>query len=119
MFNGVEVQRFASAEPWPTDGPTVLFVGRHEPRKGLDVLLSALEELPAEVRIWVAGTGPDTDALQARFTDERIEQHASGGDVAGIHRRHRGAPCRPLSDAARQSSSSESPITSNDSLLTQ
>jgi len=73
MFNGVEVQRFASAEPWPTDGPTVLFVGRHEPRKGLDVLLGALEELPAEVRIWVAGTGPDTDALQARFTDERIE----------------------------------------------
>ena len=39
--NGVELDRFASAEPWPTDGPTVLFVGRHERRKGLGVLLDA------------------------------------------------------------------------------
>ena len=28
--NGVDLDRFAQAEPWPTDGPTVLFVGRHE-----------------------------------------------------------------------------------------
>ncbi|MBS1838062.1 MAG: glycosyltransferase family 4 protein, partial [Actinobacteria bacterium] len=42
LFNGVETERFATAEPWPTEGPTVLFVGRHEPRKGLDVLLDTL-----------------------------------------------------------------------------
>lgn len=73
LFNGVEIERFATAEPWPTDGPTVLFVGRHEPRKGLDVLLDALGHLPPECRIWVAGTGPDTEALRSRHTDERIE----------------------------------------------
>lgn len=73
LFNGIEVERFSQAEPWPTEGPTVLFVGRHEPRKGLDVLLGALEHLPADVRIWVAGTGPDTAALMARFDDERVE----------------------------------------------
>ena len=33
--NGVEVERFSAAEPWPTEGPTVMFVGRHETRKGL------------------------------------------------------------------------------------
>lgn len=73
LFNGIEVERFATADPWPTEGPTVLFVGRHEPRKGLDVLLEAVEHLPPDVHVWVAGTGPDTAALRERHTDERIE----------------------------------------------
>jgi phosphatidylinositol alpha-mannosyltransferase len=73
LFNGVEIDRFAGATPWPTDAPTVLFVGRHEPRKGLDVLLASIEHLPDDTRVWVAGTGPDTDALRARFPDARIE----------------------------------------------
>ena len=41
LFNGVEVDRYAAAVPWPTEGPTVLFLGRHEGRKGLPVLLDA------------------------------------------------------------------------------
>lgn len=76
LFNGIEVDRFAAAEPLagePNDGPTVLFIGRHEPRKGLDVLLAALPHLPADARIWVAGTGPDTDRLRAAHGDPRIE----------------------------------------------
>src|SRR5437763_1477504 len=28
LFNGIEVERFAKAEPSPTDGPTVFFIGR-------------------------------------------------------------------------------------------
>ena len=46
LFNGIDVDRFASAAPMPTDGPTVLFFGRHEPRKGLGVLLEAAAALP-------------------------------------------------------------------------
>ena len=33
-FNGVELARFASGTPHPTTGPTIFFLGRHEPRKG-------------------------------------------------------------------------------------
>ena len=74
LFNGVEVATFAKATPTPTDGPTVLFVGRHEPRKGLDVLLEAMTDLPANTRLWIAGDGPDTDRLRARVAgDMRIE----------------------------------------------
>jgi phosphatidylinositol alpha-mannosyltransferase len=73
LFNGIELDRFRSAEPWPTVGPTVLFIGRHEPRKGLEVLLDAVASLPADARVWVAGTGPASAELQARYTDERIE----------------------------------------------
>jgi phosphatidyl-myo-inositol alpha-mannosyltransferase len=74
LFNGIEVERFAKATPQPTEGPTILFVGRHEERKGLAVLLDALAHLPADVRVWVGGTGPQTEALRARHGgDPRIE----------------------------------------------
>ena len=75
VFNGVEIEHFAKATPWPTGGhPTVFFCGRHEPRKGLSVLLDAMALLPAEVRLWVASDGPETAALQARVAgDARIE----------------------------------------------
>lgn len=74
VFNGVELGPYAKAEPWPTDGPTILFLGRHEPRKGLAVLLEAMQELPAGVRLWVGSDGPETVALRQQYAgDVRIE----------------------------------------------
>jgi phosphatidylinositol alpha-mannosyltransferase len=74
LFNGIEVERFAKAQPHPTTGPTIFFVGRHEERKGLAVLLDALRHLPSNVRVWVGGEGAQTDALRARHgADPRIE----------------------------------------------
>lgn len=72
-FNGIESQRFRSAQPWPTEVPTVLFIGRHEERKGLATLLGAVPHLPEAARIWVAGEGPQTEELRARHRDPRIE----------------------------------------------
>lgn len=74
VFNGIEVERFAKATPWPSTGPTVLFLGRHEPRKGLSVLVDALAHLPADVRVWIAGFGAETAALtEATRADRRVE----------------------------------------------
>lgn len=74
VFNGVDTAFFGKAAPWPTEGPTIFFIGRHEPRKGLDVLLTALSELPPNVRVWIAGDGPETATLRARVAgDPRIE----------------------------------------------
>lgn len=74
VFNGVELDHFGRAEPWPTEGPTILFVGRHEPRKGLEVLLDAFAELPPEVRLWIGSDGPETERLRAKAAgDPRIE----------------------------------------------
>jgi phosphatidylinositol alpha-mannosyltransferase len=93
LFNGVEVDRYAGAVPWPSDGPTVLFLGRHEERKGLRVLLDAFDQLvghrpgqgghepetsragatagpdPDRLTLWVAGDGPDTDQLRRRYPE--------------------------------------------------
>ena len=74
VFNAVEVARFSEAEPWPTDGPTIFFLGRHEERKGLEVLLDAMRRLPADVQLWIAGDGLargylDRPELTARYAE--------------------------------------------------
>ncbi|MEZ5250337.1 MAG: glycosyltransferase family 4 protein [Ilumatobacteraceae bacterium] len=71
LFNGVELEQYREARPHPSEGPTIFFLGRHEERKGLDVLLAAMRQLPDDVRLWVAGTGPDTARLQAQYADDR------------------------------------------------
>lgn len=97
VFNGVEVRRFDAAEPEPTEGPTVFFVGRHEPRKGLDVLCEAFASLSPRARLWVAGEGPRTAELRARYAgDHRIRWLGTIGEDEKI-RRLRGADvfCAP------------------------
>jgi phosphatidylinositol alpha-mannosyltransferase len=64
--NGVDLGVFADAEPWPAARPTIVFVGRHEPRKGLGVLLEAFAELDRDAELWVTGEGPQTAELTAR-----------------------------------------------------
>jgi phosphatidylinositol alpha-mannosyltransferase len=74
LFNGIELERYQAGQPLKPSGPTVFFCGRHEPRKGLEILLEAMRELPAEVRLWVASDGPDTARLQAAYAgDPRVE----------------------------------------------
>jgi phosphatidylinositol alpha-mannosyltransferase len=74
LYNGVEVDRFAVGPVQPADGPTIFFLGRHEPRKGLEVLLEAVADLPRDVRVWVGGDGPQSAELRERFAhDPRIE----------------------------------------------
>ncbi len=73
VFNGVELDA-PSAEPVGSSQPTIFFVGRHEPRKGLGILIDALAHLPDEVRLWVGGDGPETSELMERAGgDPRVE----------------------------------------------
>ena len=78
LFNGIEIDQFAGAEPWdrPDEAgdegkPAVFFLGRHEERKGLGVLLEALSEMDDDVVVWIAGTGPETLALKAKYRDDK------------------------------------------------
>jgi phosphatidylinositol alpha-mannosyltransferase len=64
--NGVDYDRFVNATPTASTRPAILFVGRHEERKGLSVLIDAFAELDRDADLWVAGDGPETDALRAR-----------------------------------------------------
>jgi phosphatidylinositol alpha-mannosyltransferase len=97
VFNGIEIAPLATADPWPTEGPTIFFIGRHEDRKGLDVLLEAMASLPADVRLWVAGDGPNTDELRRRHAGDARIEWLGRIDDAEKHRRTRGAQafCAP------------------------
>jgi phosphatidylinositol alpha-mannosyltransferase len=73
LFNGVELDRFTGSSE-RSSAPTILFMGRHEERKGLGVLLASMRDLPAEVRLWVGGDGPETARLRSSVAgDPRIE----------------------------------------------
>ncbi len=66
LWNGIEIDRIAATAPTPTTRPTVLFLGRHEPRKGLSVLLDAWAGIDRDAELWVLGGGPQTEELGAR-----------------------------------------------------
>lgn len=70
--NGVHVDRFAQAQPFreqvDPDRPLILFVGRLEPRKGLDVLVRAFVGLKAHhprARLAIVGDGDERDRCQS------------------------------------------------------
>ena len=74
VWNGIDVGLYRDPPPWPTTSPTILFIGRHEPRKGLAVLIEAFAHLDRDIRLWVASEGPDTARLrQATSANDRIE----------------------------------------------
>jgi phosphatidylinositol alpha-mannosyltransferase len=71
--NGVEIERFAIEEN-QANARSIFFCGRHEPRKGLEVLLRAHATLPDDVELWIASDGPETDRLQREWAgDARIQ----------------------------------------------
>jgi len=96
--NGIEIADFAVGEVWPAATPAILFVGRHEPRKGLAVLLDAFAGLDRDAVLWVVGDGPQTSALRRRGVS-RVEWLGRVSD-AEKHARLRGATiaCFPSLD---------------------
>ena len=71
----------------------MLFLGRHEPRKGLHVLLDAFAMLDRPAVLWVAGDGPATEVQRRRhppsdrvhwlgvLSEEEVASRLAGADV--------------------------------------
>ncbi|RMG06487.1 MAG: glycosyltransferase family 1 protein, partial [Planctomycetota bacterium] len=76
--------------PEAGDDPFVLFAGRLQRVKGLDVLLDAFARLSPPVRLLVAGEGPEETALRTavltRHLEERVHFLGRRDDVAGLMR---------------------------------
>jgi phosphatidylinositol alpha-mannosyltransferase len=79
--NGVELDRFLNYSQTPRvrhgvsspNRQSIFFCGRHEPRKGLEVLLQAHATLPDTVDLWIASEGPETERLKREWAgDSRI-----------------------------------------------
>ncbi len=80
LWNGIEIDRIASAAPAPSPRPSVVFIGRHEPRKGLEVLLDAWAGIDRDAILKVVGVGPQTDELRRRAVAD-VEWCGTVGDA--------------------------------------
>ncbi|QSG08255.1 glycosyltransferase family 4 protein [Halapricum desulfuricans] len=60
--NGLDIDRFANADPEEREQPYLLCVGRLEEYKGIQYVIRALPELP-EYDLVIAGSGPYRDEL--------------------------------------------------------
>lgn len=96
LFNGIEVESFAPVGERQRER-VVFFVGRHEERKGLGVLLKAMSSLPDDVGLWIASDGPQTPDLRAAYgSDGRITWLGRISDEEKIDRLRRCAAfCAP------------------------
>jgi glycosyltransferase involved in cell wall biosynthesis len=91
--NGVDRERFRPADRTaarralglPEGACAVGFVGRHAPEKNLGALLDAVERVPG-LELWIAGRGPETEALRARAGDRvRFLGFLSAEDLPRFH----------------------------------
>ncbi|MEO8364223.1 MAG: glycosyltransferase family 4 protein [Ilumatobacteraceae bacterium] len=74
LFNGIEVSRYHRPDIERVKEPAIFFCARYEPRKGLEILLEALNSIPRNVRLWVASDGPGISELRQKHSgDHRIE----------------------------------------------
>ena len=96
LFNGIELGDYSSSSTTPREN-AVFFIGRHEERKGLSILLEAVSKLPPDVRVWIASDGPQTAELKTRFaSDSRIEWLGRISDSEKISRMSRASVfCAP------------------------
>jgi glycosyltransferase involved in cell wall biosynthesis len=76
ITNGVDVERFGAVERRQAGPFTFALVGRLEPRKGVDLALSALSRVPG-VRLEIAGGGADLARLKTRAGALGIGDRAS------------------------------------------
>lgn len=96
LYNGIELDRFG---PGRRDRRCrrVLFLGRHEERKGLDVLLEAMAGLPKDVSLLIGGTGPDSRRLRDRYRgDPRVVWLGQVSEATKLELLHRSSMlCAP------------------------
>jgi phosphatidylinositol alpha-mannosyltransferase len=67
--NAVELAQFFQLDPDESRDRTIFFCGRHEPRKGLELLLQAHCSLGDDVHLVIASEGPETARLHHEYPD--------------------------------------------------
>lgn len=71
LYNGIDIETYRRDHVVREHSPTILFCGRHEPRKGLEVLLDAFLLMPNHYRLWICSDGPQIDELRAKYSHDR------------------------------------------------
>ena len=65
--NGLTTQVLTSPKPGQAAGNNVIYVGRLEPYKRVNLIIAAMSELPADVRLVIVGAGSDRARLASEL----------------------------------------------------
>ena len=70
LGNAIDRERFAHPSYTKRDGrrPVICFVGRHEARKGLSVLILAVRLLHRDIEVRIVGDGPERARLESKYS---------------------------------------------------
>ena len=74
VFNGIDTVSLSKVLPYKSAAasrPTICFVGRLEPRKGLEILLQALSDTALDVDVVILGSGPEMARLQPKYASSK------------------------------------------------
>ncbi len=74
---GIDLARFAAIPRTPTNPPTLVIAARLVPIKGIDVAIAALSHVKHQVRLVIAGEGPEGSSLR------RHAESRGGADQRG------------------------------------
>jgi phosphatidylinositol alpha-mannosyltransferase len=94
--NAIDIARFSSSTPrpvsMPAGRPSVLYVGRLEPRKGVERLLDAMRDVQRHVpcaQLVIVGDGPDRARLESHARELNIDAtfvgRVSDADLPGFY----------------------------------
>ncbi len=113
--NGVESERIRAARPFLDQPPTIISLGRVESYKRIDLLVRAMDHVPAPARLVVIGDGPARAGLQAladagsaadridllgRVDDLTVDRWLATATVLGSMSEHEAFGIAPLEAAA-------------------
>jgi hypothetical protein len=124
LFNGIEVDRFAEAEPWPSDRAHHLLPRAPRAPQGPRRAARGPAAAAPDVTIWIGSDGPDTERLKVahagdprlvwlgRLSDEEKRRRLRRRPTSSARRRcaaSRSAwcssrPCRPVRPSSRRTS---------------
>ncbi len=76
---GIDIAAFRPIPDAVRDSRQVMFVGRLDPQKGVDVLLEAVSQLDGPVSLRIIGDGPDRASLEAEAGRLGLDVRFDGG----------------------------------------
>ena len=77
IHNGVDVQLFTEAEPYPSIHPYILAVGQLVQHKGFDLLIEAFAQVTGKypkIQLLIAGEGSQRTALEKFIREKELDQ---------------------------------------------
>jgi glycosyltransferase involved in cell wall biosynthesis len=77
ISNGINLDEIRSSEPFPEKGDVVLYVGRLERYKNVQLAIAAMSHLPGNYRLFIIGEGSYRNSLEKLVDENRLNERVT------------------------------------------